>query len=223
MNNKQKVTVAGDLIRIHHVITRALSLSIEEIGMFEQKEGISESLREGFINYLRSLLSLFHSHHLVEDDLIFPYFKKNQLSAPYETMNEQHQALLPVLDNFEKSIDNWVNDPSNQEFIANLRETLEQLQQLWIPHFQLEEEYLCEEKISSLLSDEEQVKLAHEFGEYAAKHIDKDYLVIPFILYNLSPEERALMSKIFPSNVTEELVPHIWKDQWESMSPFFLL
>jgi hemerythrin-like domain-containing protein len=183
---------------------------------------MSESLTEGLINYLRSLLSLFHSHHLVEDDLIFPYFKANQLAAPYEIMNEQHQALLPVLDNFEKSIDNWASDWKNPQFVANLKETLQQLQKLWTPHFQLEEEYLCEDKISSLISDQEQVKLAHEFGEYAAKHIEKDYLVIPFILYNLPPEERTLMAKVFPPIVSEQLVPYEWRDKWESMSPFFL-
>lgn len=55
-----------DLIRIHFVITRALEVSLEQTRLFTEKGEIVENLVEGFINYLRSLLSLFHSHHSSE-------------------------------------------------------------------------------------------------------------------------------------------------------------
>ncbi len=223
MNDNQKITVAGDLIRIHLVITRAIEVSLEQTCLFTKKGEIVENLAEGFINYLRSLLSLFHSHHLVEDEQIFPYFQEHKLEAPYQMMNDQHQDLLPLLDNLENSINDWAKDVNNHQLISNLQKSLQQVQTLWIPHFQLEEEYLNEENIGSLISDEEQVKLAHQFGEYAAKHIKQDYLVIPFILFNLPAEERALMAEVFPAVVIEELVPHRWKDKWQSMSPFLLL
>ena len=48
------------------------------------------------------------------------------------------------------------------------------------------------------------------------------YLVVPFVLYNLSPEDRRIASKGFPEMVTKQLVPIDWKDKWISMQPFLL-
>ncbi|BAQ61743.1 hypothetical protein GM3708_2149 [Geminocystis sp. NIES-3708] len=219
MNN----TVAKDLIRIHIVITRAIVIGIEKCQIFKNNGKIDDVLKEGFINYLNSLLSLFHSHHLVEDDLIFPYFKNKQFDAPYEIMATQHGDLLPLLDELEICINNLNSNSSNQEFIDNLLENLEQIQQAWIPHYQLEEEYLNDQNISNLISDEEQQKQCLEFGEYAGKHLEPDYLVIPFILYNLPLKERELMAEVFPPEIIQDLIPHEWKEKWQSMSPFFLI
>lgn len=223
MHKPLKVTVARDLIRIHLVITRAIAVSLEQISVWIEKDHIEENLAGGFTNYLFSLLNLFHAHHIVEDEQIFPYFRQHKLEAPYEVLNAQHLDLLPVLDSFEKIINHWQSDINNLKLLNNLKIQLEKLQKLWLTHFQLEEEFFTEATISKLISDEEQIKLAHQFSEYAAKHIEKDYLVIPFILYNLPPDERALMAEVFPRIVTEDLVPNQWKQQWQSMLPFLLI
>jgi hemerythrin-like domain-containing protein len=218
-----KITVADDLIRIHTVITRAIEISIEQSLYFLEQEKLEDNVKEGFINYVNSLLALFHSHHIVEDEEIFPYFKNKGLKAPYEMMATQHENLLPLLDTFEDSIKQLNLDFTNTKKIKTLLENLEQLQTAWIPHYQLEEEYLNNQNISNLINQEEEAKLCHQFGEYAAKHIEQDYLVIPFILYNLSPEQRSLMAEVFPPIVTEKLVPYEWKEKWQSMSPFLLV
>lgn len=223
MNYTIKNTVASDLVRIHIVITRAIEISIEKCRIFKEQGKVDEILREGFINYLNSLLSLFHSHHLVEDEQIFPYFENHQLKAPYEVMKTQHEDLLPLLDNFENCINNLSSNFDDQELIKQLLEILEKLQEVWIPHYQLEEEYLNDQNISSLISETEQIKLCFEFGEYASRHLNPDYLVIPFILYNLSGEQRKLMAEVFPPIVIEELIPNQWKEKWQSMSPFLLV
>ena len=106
MNKTLKNTVSNDLINIHSVITRSINVSIEKSRLFREQGGVDTILREGFINYLNSLLNLFHSHHLVEDDLIFPYFENHQLQAPYGVMKSQHEDLLPLLDNLENSVNN---------------------------------------------------------------------------------------------------------------------
>lgn len=223
MNNTLNNNVSQDLIRIHFVITRAIEISIEKCQIFKNRGKVDETLKEGFINYLNSLVNLFHSHHLVEDDLIFPYFKEKELNAPYETMASQHHNLLPLLDTLENCIKNLNSNSSNQKNIDNLLENLEQIQKAWIPHYQLEEEYLNNLKISNLISDEEQQKLCLEFGKYAGKHINPDYLVIPFILYNLPMKERESMAEVISSDILHKLVEHEWKEKWKSMSPFFLI
>jgi hypothetical protein len=53
-------------------------------------------------------------------------------------------------------------------------------------------------------------------------HSGPDYLVVPFVLYNLSPEQRAILAAEMPPIVTQQLVPIAWKAQWEPMSPFLL-
>lgn len=218
-----KITIADDLIRIHTVITRAIEVSIEKSIDFLEQKKVENNLKEGFINYLKSLEALLHSHHIVEDDKIFPYFQNLGLNAPYEIMASQHEQLLPILDQFKDSINQLNLDFTNTRKIEILLEKLQLLQSAWIPHYQLEEEYCNNQNISNLINEEEQIKLCHEFGEYAAKHIKEDYLVIPFILYNLSFEQRNLMAEVFPPIVTEKLVPYEWKEKWQSMSPFLLV
>jgi hypothetical protein len=46
--------------------------------------------------------------------------------------------------------------------------------------------------------------------------------VVPFLLYNLPPEERAIFSQGMPPVVTQELVPVVWKEKWSPMKPFLL-
>jgi hypothetical protein len=45
---------------------------------------------------------------------------------------------------------------------------------------------------------------------------------VPFILYNLSAEDRAIMAQQMPPAVSQELVPIVWKEQWAPMVPFLL-
>ena len=47
-------------------------------------------------------------------------------------------------------------------------------------------------------------------------------MVLPFILYNLSAEDRAIMAQHVPPFVTQELVPGVWKGHWAPMKPFLL-
>ena len=46
--------------------------------------------------------------------------------------------------------------------------------------------------------------------------------MVPFILYNLAPGERALMAAGMPAAVTQQLVPGPWKEKWAVMQPFLL-
>ena len=41
-----------------------------------------------------------------------------------------------------------------------------------------------------------------------------DPVVVPFILYDLPAEDRAIMAPHMPPVVTQELVPVVWKEHW---------
>jgi hypothetical protein len=45
---------------------------------------------------------------------------------------------------------------------------------------------------------------------------------VPFALYNLPDEERAILARTMPPKVIDELVPVVWKEKWAPMQPFLL-
>ena len=44
----------------------------------------------------------------------------------------------------------------------------------------------------------------------------------PFLLFNVTPDDRALLTQAIPPIVVQQLVPITWKDKWVSMKPFLL-
>ena len=73
-----------------------------------------------------------------------------------------------------------------------------------------------------MISVDEHIRLAQLFAKLSQEHAQPDYLVVPFILYNLAPEDRAIMAGSMPPVVTQELVPKAWKEKWAPMQPFLL-
>ena len=222
MSKNNQLTIAGDIRRIHLVITRALDVAIEHTSLFAETTS-RDLFSQGFINYAQSLLSLLHSHHLVEDEQIFPYLQTKLTDAPFALMEAQHQEMLPVLDEVEKQLASIAKDKlrSPKALIA-FNQQLVKLREIWHPHMQTEEEYINDTRLSTIINLKEQKEQSEAFAQYGGSHIVADYLVMPFILYNLEPEDRAVMSQIFPPVVLQQLIPIDWRSQWESMLPFFV-
>ncbi|MDR3575006.1 MAG: hypothetical protein P4L50_14190 [Anaerolineaceae bacterium] len=86
------------------------------------------------------------------------------------------------------------------------------LQKMWHPHIHIEETDFNKDKINQAFSHEEQARMNSEFAEHSAKHSSPDYLVLPFMLYNLPPDDRAAMERELPPIVTEQLIPIAWKE-----------
>ena len=55
---------------------------------------------------------------------------------------------------------------------------------------------------------EEMIRIQKEDKEFFQEHTDPAYLVMPFVLYNLSPEDRARATQGFPEMVTKQLCTH---------------
>jgi len=54
------------------------------------------------------------------------------------------------------------------------------------------------------------------------KHMAPDYLVMPFILYNLPKQDREALAGMLPPIITQKLVATDWKPKWESMKRYLL-
>jgi hemerythrin-like domain-containing protein len=222
MSELNKPNVGADLARIHRVITRGLNVSIERSQSFAQEGYPDEAAREGFVSYVRAFVSVLHSHHLTEDDVAFPYFRAIMPDVPYDSLTAEHQKMVVVLDEIEAAIGEVAADEQVGESLNDLNRALTKIAELWHPHIQKEEAHLRPEEVGVLIDLEEQIRLAKVFAEHSQEHSGPDYLVVPFLLYNLSVEDRAVMSQAMPPVVTQQLVPVVWKEKWEPMSPFLL-
>jgi hemerythrin-like domain-containing protein len=222
MSQSNQPNVAADLIRIHSLITRGLKVSIERGQVFAQDGFPDASTREGFVDYVQSLVSVLNAHHLTEDELVFPYLRDLMPGTPFDVLIEQHQQMMPILDEIKAAIEAVAAEERAGEALNDLNRALTKVAELWHPHIQIEEEHFSVEKGAELISVEEHIRLAQTFAKYSQEHTDPDYLVVPFMLYNLSPEERAILASAMPPVVTQELVPRAWKEKWAPMRPFLL-
>ena len=93
---------------------------------------------------------------------------------------------------------------------------------MWRPHIQIEEQHFDLKLVGELLPAEEHLRLLKSIAEFSQANSGPPYLTIPFILHNLASEARAVLAKSMPAEVIEQLVPVVWKEQWQSMKPFLL-
>ena len=214
--------VASDLLRIHSIITRGLNVVTEKSQQFAQAGFPDPSTREGFLCYARSFVSVLHAHHLTEEELVFPDMQKRLPDAPYDLLRTQHREITSALDEIRTTIEEVAADPSAAPPLTKLNQALKRMADLWHPHIAIEQDHFSVEKVAALIGPEEHIRLGRQFAEHGQKHAGPDYLVVPFLLYNLPPEERAMFAKSMPPIVTQHLVPVVWKEQWAPMLPFLL-
>lgn len=216
MSEQMPANVGEDILRIHRVLTRSLTVSIQFLQQAEQPD----NLHHGFMLYLRALSSLLHAHHLGEDEIGFPFWRTKSPFAPLNNLIRDHLRMMPLLEKIEI----WLNSESGWEapHLRRLQGILEELNAIWLWHIQLEESVMGPEKAAALLTPAENQQLARQLATHGQEHAQPDALVLPFILYNLPVEDRAVMAQIFPPLVTRQLVPVEWKPVWEPMKPFLL-
>jgi hypothetical protein len=73
-----------------------------------------------------------------------------------------------------------------------------------------------------MINTDEMSYLHQKLNQYTMDHGKPDYLIVPFILYNLNPNVRDIWAQELPNIFTEKLIPYTWKPKWESMKPFLL-
>jgi hemerythrin-like domain-containing protein len=209
--------VGNDLVRIHKVVTRALNITLEN----SQGEPLPEDRRAGFAAYVRALASLVDAHHLGEDELAFPFWKNRLPGGPFDELSRQHQEIIPYLER----IGDWTAEPEawQASAIQELHLALSDLQKLWETHIHLEEATVGPEKSAEILSPAENERLSRQMAEHGQAHALPAELVMPFVVYNLTPADREAFFKLIPPVVANQLVPFAWKPAWEAMSPFLLL
>jgi len=214
--------LGGDLLRIHRIITRALSVCRERGSAFARADFPDASTREGYVSYARALLSALRAHHDAEDELAFPRFRERIPDAPYDRLERDHADLVPALTAADEAVEGALAGLPAAAWLGRLLGALDRIDRLSHDHIAIEEEHFNVRTIGSALSPEEQGELGRALSAHAQQHSGPDYLVVPFLLHNLEPADRAAMAANFPPIVMQQLVPIAWKEKWAPMRPFLL-
>jgi hypothetical protein len=134
----------------------------------------------------------------------------------------QHKLVEASLAHINGGINNLKSNIDELNSLDSFKTALKEINKIWHPHIRIEEDQIYGRVGSLNISLEETNRLRAEFSEFFGEHAEPAYLVVPFVLYNLSPEDRAVISQGFPEIVTKQLIPIDWKDEWASMQPFLL-
>ena len=108
------------------------------------------------------------------------------------------------------------------ESLNLMKSGFKKLDKLWSDHIQIENTKLYGQIRSLNMDPGEMLKIDNEFKGFFQDHSGPGYLVIPFVLYNLNPDDRRIITQGFPDAVTSKLLFGDWKDKWISMQPFLL-
>jgi len=220
--SENRPNLGADLIRIHAVITRGVAV-VQDRGRVFAAEGLPNAAAlDGLVKYLRSLAGTLHAHHLSEDEVVFPVLHERLPAMPFAQLAAEHAVVQRVLDELAPAIDRLAAGPWQAPELAPVLRLADRLADLWAPHMAIEEAYLTPATADALLSVEEQMALGQRAAQHSQEHAGPAPLIVPFMLYNLPPVERAVMAGRMPPAVTQQLLPGPWKEQWAAMQPFLL-
>jgi len=222
MSEKQETNIAASFYNIHNIITRGLRVSLESARGILQGGFQGERNREGFFNYLRSLTSVMNAHHLTEDDIAFPYFRDKLPEAPFDEWTYWHGKMNEDLDEINLAVEKCEKKAECETELRNIENVLARLNEGWPYHIQPETDDFIN-KADALVPVEEQLRLVRQFSEYVLENANPLYLTVPFMLYNLSVEDRQVFSQWIPAEGILNLVPVAWKEKWSSMGPYLLI
>jgi hemerythrin-like domain-containing protein len=214
MSEKPQPNIGVDLLRIHRVITRGLAVSQEYCQSFVEGGFPDDATREGFWRYCHGLEAIAHAHHEAEDDLFFPYLRERVPDADFDELTAEHQEMQTILDEMQAARD--------AGSLADLGPALSRMAELWHPHIEKEETVFSPEIAAEVMTVPEHIDMAQKVGAHSQEHLQPAPLAIPFMLYNVEGDDRAYFMAVLPPEVTQQLVPIVWKDEWAPMKPFLL-
>jgi hemerythrin-like domain-containing protein len=204
----------ADLIRIHKAMTRGLRVSVEASAPDGGGAYPPPDLDGGLGRYVRALIAVLHVHHHGEDDLAWPYLEARMPDAPYEILTTQHATMSVLLEEAGAAL--------SAGDVGSLHDQLNDVNALWREHIEREEDAFSVEATEDALTPEEQRQVTRKVERHAQLHSWPPRLVVPFMLYNLEPEDRVVLEKTIPGFVTKIVVPVVWKRAWAPMKPYLL-
>ena len=220
MTRTVKFDFAGDLILVHRIITRSLDVSIESGNAFSTKGFPDSDTRSGYFQYMGCAVRFMHEHHRNEDEVAFPELEKLLPDVPYDLLKSQHRDMIKLLDEITGSKERFMKEKETQGFPEDMLVSLDELKKVWQAHIKEEEGHFAPDTISPDISMNERVRIGKLSSRFGRKHSKPISLMLPFVLYNLSFDDREHLAETIPAIATSFLAPVVWRSKWKKMRPF---
>jgi hypothetical protein len=214
MSQKPVPNIGLDLQRIHRVVTRGLAVALENCHTFAESGFPDDATRDGFWKYCQALEANAHGHHMTEDDLFFPYLRDRMPDTNFDDLMAEHQEMHHILADIRAG--------REAGSLADMHRALSRMAGLWHPHISKEETQFSPEVAAQVMTIPEHIDMAQKAALHSQEHAQPASLAVPFLLYNLESDDRAHFLAVMPPEVTRQLVPVVWKDEWAPMKPFLL-
>jgi hypothetical protein len=151
--------------------------------------------------------TMLSAHHDYEEDLLLPLLRAKGAEGPWDRIHEEHGSLTEALEQLRQAR-------------GGRADLLEALHREVVPHMEAEEEVLTEAFWRDLLTTEEARAFGKQIAAHSRAHLTPSARMLPLVLYNLDPEERAAFTAPMPSFVVRGLVPYVFRASWRPLRPF---
>lgn len=152
-------------------------------------------------------LVMLRAHHAYEEELLLPLLRRKGAAGPWDQVSADHEALEALLDDLERAG-------------GGRADKLDAVVTLLEPHLALEEEHLTEAFWAGLLDPEEASAFGKEVAAHSRAHLKPGAKLLPLVVYNLDPDERAAFTARMPGFVVRGLVPYAFRAAWRPLRPF---
>mgnify|MGYP001822693222 CR=1 FL=1 len=210
------------LVLVHRAISRGLDVGCQYATRFARTGYPDRATGAGFALYLRTLSGVLHMHHSAEDEIAFPFLRERLPDLPFETLIHEHEQMEAILEGMAPILDALRGEPGEESALETSCDVLASLSEIWPAHIAIEETGVSVTKLEAMVGTEALAGWLAEMGQHRPEGAPPDPVGIPFILYNLPAEERAIMAAQMPPAVSQELVPGPWREHWAPMQPFLL-
>ena len=210
------------LVLIHNAISRGLDVGGQQAALLAREGYPDRTTGAGFALYLRTLAGVLHLHHSAEDEIAFPFLRETLPDLPFEALIHEHERMETILQELAPLLDKLQGESGEEATLQAVHGALAELDELWPGHIDVEERGISVKRLEALVGAEALAGWLAEMGQHRTEGAPPDPVALPFILYNLPADERAIMAAGMPPAVSQELMPGVWKEHWAPMKPFLL-
>ncbi len=195
-------------------------MSLEWIEGFIQNGFSDDTLKMGYLDYIFALSLMFESHHKTEDVIGFAYFREALSDTYFEWLFEDHDLITGFLNELAPIHHSLRRNESVYRDLISLKVVLMKIEDRWSQHIGLEEEEFVN-LIDGISTQEEKSQLIAKFLDFNRGYLIPNPNALPFMFYNLQPEDRSLVTKMHPKDWFIHLHSPEWAENWQAMKPFY--
>ncbi len=151
--------------------------------------------------------TMLAAHHDYEEDLLLPLLRSKGAEGPWDQIHDEHGSLTSALEQLKHAR-------------GGRAEMLQAIHDDVVPHMAGEEAVLTEGFWRELLSEEEARAFGKQVAAHSRAHLVPAARMLPLVLYNLDPDERAEFTEPMPGFVVRGLVPYAFRASWRMLRPF---